>query len=111
MVIKLNHLGGFATNENLSDIENPHSASVGGDLVGVWYTLSLHSNELQFLKVTCLNVISTLVKTAKQSRVFSFWYAFFPGATSSPFKLGIFDLLDHTNEEVRAMIGNLGTWG
>ena len=68
------------------------------------YTLDLHSDELQLLKVSSLELLSLLVHTAKKSRVFSFWYAFLPGATSNPFKLGVFDLLDHKNEVVRAKL-------
>ena len=71
------------------------------DLSAVSYTISLHSEELHLLKVSCLDLLAHLIKHTKKSRVFSFWFAFLPGASSSPFKLGIFDLLDHTNEGVR----------
>ena len=70
------------------------------DLDAIPYKLSLHSDELNFLKISCLDLLTNLIKHAKKSRTFSFWYAFLPEANSNPFKLGIFDLLDHINEGV-----------
>ena len=88
-----------------SEIENSakriDNATVSGDIKAEQITLSLHSSDLNFLNVSSINLINSMIKVAKQARVFSFWYAFFPGATISPFKLGMFDLLTHTSEEVR----------
>ena len=80
---------------------NVMTYSTFSDLSAVSYTIRLHSEELHLLKVSCLDFLAHLLKHAKKSRVFSFWFAFLPEASSSPFKLGIFELLDHTNEGVR----------
>ena len=88
-------------NPTTGEANNVMSYNTSSDLSAVSYNISLHSEELHLLKVSCLDLLAHLIKHAKKSRVFSFWYAFLPGASSSPFKLGIFDLLDHTNEGVR----------
>lgn len=76
----------------------------GGDIQAVPYKLSLASDELLLLKESCLGLLTHLVKSTKKSRVFSFWYAFLPDASSNPFKLGIFDLLDHSHEGVSTIL-------
>ena len=76
----------------------------GGDIKAVPYKLSLPSDELLLLKESCLSLLTHLVKSTKKSRVFSFWYAFLPDASSNPFKLGIFDLLDHSHEGVSRIL-------
>ena len=95
----------LSENSVKSEIENSAisitNATVSGDLKAEQITLSLHSSDLQFLKVSSINLINSMIKATKQARVFSFWYAFLPSAAMSPFKLGIFDLLTHTSEEVR----------
>ena len=85
---------------NTSGSDNRFKIANGSDLEAVPYTLSLHSDELNLLKLSCLDFLTQLIKRSKKSRVFSFWYAFFPEANSNSFKLGIFGLLDHVNEGV-----------
>ena len=80
---------------------NVTTYNASSDLEAIPYTISLHSEEQHLLKVSCLELLAHLIKHAKKSRVFSFWYAFLPAASSSPFKFGIFDLLEHANEAVR----------
>ena len=88
------------SSSSTSENDRQFKSSGSSDLEAVPYNLSLHSDELNLLKITCLDLLSHLIKLAKKSRVFSFWYAFLPEANSNPFKLGIFDLLDHANEGV-----------
>ena len=92
--------------ESSTSGENTNRFKISGsnDLEAVSYNLSLHSDELNFLKISCLDLLTNLIKHAKKSRTFSFWYAFLPEANSNPFKLGIFDLLDHMNEGVSILL-------
>lgn len=53
------------------------------------------------LKVESLQVLQKLVKNVKKSRVFAFWYVFLPGCAFSPCKVGILELINHSDHTVR----------
>ena len=59
------------------------------------------------VKLASLNFLITLVKSVKKSRVFAFWYVFFPKCAFNPCKSGIFELVNHPDPQVREKVLDL----
>lgn len=98
--------------EPRTDLAAGHQA-VGDCLTPKRIHVALRPRDTQALRLASLKTLSVLFKTAKKSKIFSFWYALLPGCASNPYKRALFDLVGHPDVQIReatlAIIANLFT--